>query len=63
MTGTVIAGEFLGATKEERIEMCRKLAAESEWRATSESNPLTQRSYLELKRQWETLAAEIENQD
>jgi len=60
---TVIASEFLGSTKEERIAMCRKLAAQSEWRASTEANPLSQRAYLEMKRQWEALADELESSD
>ena len=57
---TVISGDFLGATTQERVAMCRKLAAEAERHADDASNPETRRSYLELKRQWDVLANELE---
>ena len=40
--------------------MCRKLGAEAARHADAAANPETKRSYLELKRQWENLAAELE---
>ena len=59
MANTVIFGEFLGATREERLAMCRKLAAEAQSLADDAANPITARAYLDLKRQWEELAAEL----
>ncbi len=59
MGDTVISGEFLGSNKEERVAMCRKLSMEAGLLAADAANPPTQRAYLDLKRQWETLAADI----
>lgn len=63
MGDTIISVEFLGTTKEERLAMCRKLAAEAGLLASDAANPETQRSYLDLKRQWDSLAAELEHLD
>jgi hypothetical protein len=60
MTRPTISGDFLGSTIEERLAMCRKLAAEAGHLAADAANPETQRSYLDLKRHWENLAAELE---
>jgi len=57
---TFISGDFLGSTTPERVSMCRKLAAEAGRHADEASNPESKRSYLELKRQWEVLASELE---
>jgi len=57
---TVISSDFVGATTQERVAMCRKLAAEAGRRAEEAANPETKRSYVELKKQWEILAAELE---
>jgi hypothetical protein len=57
---TIISGEFLGSNREERLAMCRKLAAEAHSRAIDAANPETQRAYIDLKRQWDALAAELE---
>jgi hypothetical protein len=60
MSHTVISSDFLGSTTQERVAMCRKLAAEAGRHAEDAANPETKRSYFELKRQWEILAAELE---
>jgi len=60
VANTVISSDFLGSTTQERVAMCRKLAAEAAQQAESASNPETKRSYSELKRQWEVLATELE---
>ncbi len=60
MANTVISGEFLGSTKEERLAMCRKLAAEAQSLADDAANPITARAYLDLKRQWDELAVELD---
>lgn len=39
--------------------MCRKLAAEAEGLAQRCGNPEAKESYLDLKRQWDELAAEL----
>ena len=59
MGDTIISGEFLGSNTEERLAMCRKLAAEAEQRAKQSANPETKKAYLDLKRQWDELAAEF----
>ena len=55
-----IAAEFLGSNNKERAAKCRALAAEAGELAAGAMNPLTRASYLELKRQWQELADEIE---
>ena len=59
MGDTIISGEFLGSNTEERLAMCRKLAAEAARRAEQSANPETKKAYLDLKRQWDELAAEF----
>ena len=60
MSDTVISSEFLGTNRKERLARCRKLAIDAGLLATEAANPETQRAYLNLKRQWEALAAELE---
>jgi hypothetical protein len=57
---TTISADFLGSTTAERLSMCRKLAADAANHAAEAANPETQRAYLDLKRQWEVLAGELE---
>ena len=57
---TVISAEFLGSSKEERLAMCQKLAAEAGQCAIDAANPETQRAYFDLQRQWEALAAQLD---
>ena len=52
-------GGFLGSNAPERIKKCRYLATEAETLATA-ANPAIRASYLELKRQWNELADEME---
>ncbi len=63
MGDTIVSNEFLGSSKEERLAMCRKLAAEAGLLAADTANPETQRAYLDLKRQWEELASQVETSD
>jgi len=60
MGDTVISAEFLGSNKAERLAMCQKLGVEAGLLADDSANPETQRAYLDMKRQWETLAAQLE---
>jgi len=60
MADTIISGDFLGSTTAERASKCRQFAAEAGRLAADAANPETQRSYLELDRQWRVLAAELE---
>ena len=62
MGDTVVPAEFLGSTIEERLKMCRKLADEAAGLADGCANPEGRRSYLDLKRQWDELANELENE-
>ena len=54
------AAEFLGSNDPERAEKCREFAAEAEGLAAAAINPETRKAYLELKRQWLDLAAEVD---
>jgi hypothetical protein len=56
----VIPCDFSGFTGEQRLAMCRKLAREAALRAYRSADPDTERAYLDVKRQWEALAAELE---
>lgn len=56
---TTVTPELLGSTIEDRIEMCLKLSAEAELRASEVGNPETARFYRDQKRQWDELAAEL----
>ena len=56
---TTVTPELLGSTIKDRIEMCQKLAAEAELRASEVGNPETARFYRDQKRQWDELAAEL----
>jgi hypothetical protein len=60
MRDTFISSDFLGSTTQERVDMCRKLAAEAGRHAEAAANPETKRAYFELQRQWELLASEME---
>lgn len=60
MGDPVITGDFLGSNTEQRLSKCRQFAAEAGLLAAAAANPETQHSYLELRRQWEDLAAELE---
>ena len=53
-------GGFLGSNAPERIKKCRHLATEAETLAAAATNPAIHASYLELKRQWNELAEEME---
>ena len=55
-----IAAEFLGSDTKERAAKCRLLAAEAGELAERALNPLTRASYLDLKKQWQQLADELE---
>ena len=59
MGNTVMSGELLGSSTTERVAMCRKLAAEAAGLAEQSANPETRRCYLDIKREWEDLAAEM----
>ena len=60
MANTLISTEFLGTDTSERVAMCRKFAAEAEQLAEQAANPEAKKSYLDLKRQWDELAAELQ---
>jgi hypothetical protein len=60
MADTIISSDFLGSTTAERVSKCRKFAAEAGRLSVEAANPETQRSYRELERQWNVLAAELE---
>jgi len=53
-------GGFLGSDGPERVKNCRQLAAEAGQLAVTAANPAIRASYLELKRQWNELADEME---
>ena len=53
-------GGFLGSDRSERVKKCLQLAAEAEQLAATTANPAVRASYLELKRQWNELADEME---
>ena len=59
MPNITISGEFLGSNDPERANKCRKFAAEAHAFATA-VNPERREAYLDLKRQWNNLADEIE---
>ena len=60
MVDIAIAAEFLGSNGLERVKKCRQLAAQAEALAAAAGNPETRKAYLDLKRQWQELANEIE---
>ena len=60
MAHTIISSDFLGTTPTERAAKCREFAAEAGRLAVEAESPETQRSYRELERQWNVLAAEME---
>jgi hypothetical protein len=60
MAHTTIPSEFLGSTRRERLVKCRQFAAEAGSLAEAAVNTEMRRAYLDLKRQWEGLAAELE---
>jgi hypothetical protein len=55
------AEEFSRLTSSERVKWCRQMAAEATQLADAAS-PRVRSAYLELARQWTTLAAEIERE-
>jgi hypothetical protein len=57
------AAEFLGSNGPERARKCRHLAAEADELAANAINPETREAYLDMKRQWNELACEIERFD
>ena len=60
MADTSISSDFLGSTPAERLAMCRRLADHAARLAMDADSPEAQRSYLDLKRQWDIIAAELE---
>ena len=59
-TDIAISDEFLGSSGSERVKMCVRLAAEAEEIAATSVDPEARKAYLDLKRQWNELAKEIE---
>jgi hypothetical protein len=57
-----ISAEFLGPDGPERAKQCRRLAIEADRLATNARTPEIRAGYLELKRQWNLLADEIERE-
>jgi hypothetical protein len=55
-----ISAEFLDAEDSGRVNKCRELAIEADALATAAFNEEMRANYLELKRQWDMLADEIE---
>jgi len=54
------ADDFLSSDGPERARKCRQLAAEADGLAANAINPDSREAYLDLKRQWNELADEIE---
>ena len=59
VNATVIDPEFLGSSIENRLGMCKKLAAEAELLASEVTNPETASFYRDLKRQWDEASAAL----
>ena len=55
------ADEFTKLTPSERVKWCRQMAAEAESLAEAAS-PRVRSAYVELARQWTSLADEIERE-
>ncbi|MGH7484409.1 MAG: hypothetical protein ACREMY_02245 [bacterium] len=53
------ADEFSRLTPSERVNWCRQMAAEAE-RLAEAASPRVRTAYVELARQWSSLADEIE---
>ena len=60
MSVTDTWGGFLGSDRSERVKKCRQLAVEAGQFAAAAANPAIRASYLELKKQWNELADEME---
>jgi hypothetical protein len=60
MSANSIGGEFLGSDGPERVKNCRQSAAEADGLAAAAANPEMGVAYLELKRQWDELASDME---
>ena len=60
MSDMDIWGGFLGSDRSERVKRCRQLAAEAGQLAAAAAKAEMRASYLELKRQWNELADEME---
>ena len=55
--------EFLGSNGPARVKKCREFAVEASKTAACAVNSGTENAYLELARQWNELADEIEKTD
>ena len=60
MENMVLPAKFFGTDESGKAKACRQLAIEADALATAASNPETRADYLELKRQWNTIADELE---
>ena len=56
-----VAHKFLGFNSLEELRKCRELAAEAQSFASAALSPEFRATYLELKRQWNVLADDIEH--
>ena len=54
------AAELLGSNAPERVKKCRQFAAEASGSAAHARNSGTEKAYLDLEREWNRLADEIE---
>jgi hypothetical protein len=60
MVQSIVPSEFLGSNRRGLLNTCRHYAGEAARSAMTAATPETRRSWLELKRQWEILAEELE---
>ena len=60
MSGTFTSAEFLNFSRPAQAQKCRQMADEAGTQVTVAADPHIRATYLDLKRQWDMLADEIE---
>ena len=60
MSGSFTSAEFLSFSKPAQAQKCRQMADEARTLMTATADPQIRATYLDLKRQWDMLADEIE---
>jgi hypothetical protein len=60
MSGSFTAAEFLGSSRPAQAQKCRQMAGEAGTLMIAAADPQMRATYLDLKRQWDMLADEIE---
>jgi hypothetical protein len=60
MSGSFTSAEFFAFSRPAQAQKCRQMADEASTLMTATADPLIRETYLDLKRQWDMLADEIE---